>query len=342
MKPLGPFRYVSVARRRANARQHMAKLRKKGVDVQPVKKIKGLRITRTFWGKAWCKHLESFSDYANRLPRGRTYVRNGSVCHLLVAKGKISGIVSGNELYNVTIAVKPLAKGKWKNIKARCSGQMGTLLELLQGKLSKHVMGVVTARRKGLFPTPREIRLACTCPDWATMCKHVAAVLYGVGARLDEDPALLFLLRGVNQQELISVEAGLPAAGRAGRRKRIADDSLSDVFGIEMAKESRSAKFASTQRKKTTSSRKRKKPGHEGKRKVTHSRRVTGKDVTKLRGMFEMSKAEFAILLRVSATSISHWETRRGVLNLQSRSIDALNSVKGLSKRGAWRKLHGS
>jgi len=210
-------------------------LRKKGVDVQPVE-IDGRKIAKTFWGEAWCNHLESFSDYANRLPRGRTYVRNGSVCHLAVDKGQIEAKVSGSELYTVRIAIKTLPPRKWKEVKRRCTGQIGSLIELLQGSLSDQVMEVVTDRQQGLFPLPGEISLNCSCPDWASMCKHVAAVLYGVGARLDRKPELLFKLRGVDHEELIAAdaEAAVSAATTGGKSKRLAAGDLSDVFGIEL------------------------------------------------------------------------------------------------------------
>ena len=227
--------YVSVAKRRMKAQREMAKLRKKGMDIQPIE-IDGRKIARTFWGQAWCDHLESFSDYANRLPRGRTYVRNGSVCHLAIARGRVKAIVSGSDLYEINVAIKPLAPKRWTQVKRRCAGQISSLLELLQGKLSSSVMGVGTGRKEGLFPGPREISLDCDCPDWATMCKHVAAVLYGVGTRLDEQPELLFLLRGVDHEELITAEAAVDGVtGRRGGRKRIARGDLADVFDIDLA-----------------------------------------------------------------------------------------------------------
>ncbi len=228
--------YESAAQRRAKAARAMAKLRKQGVGIQPVT-INGRGIARSFWGRAWCEHLEKFSDYENRLPRGRTYVRNGSVCHLDIQAGKIVAMVSGSRLYTVEIAIKPLSSRKWKGLRSRCAGQVGSLLELLQGKLAEQVMTVVTNRDDGLFPLPREIHLNCSCPDWATMCKHVAAVLYGVGARLDEKPELLFLLRGVDHQELVNEDAAKAAIGNApattGRRLR--DEQLADLFGIDLA-----------------------------------------------------------------------------------------------------------
>jgi uncharacterized Zn finger protein len=213
----------------------MAALRKKGVDVQPVE-IAGRKIADSFWGEAWCDHLESFSDFENRLPRGRTYVRNGSVCHLAVAKGNIDAKVSGSELYDVKVTIKPLEGKKWKAIKGRCGGRIGSLLELLQGRLSDHVMEVVTDQKQGLFPLPGEMAFRCSCPDWAVMCKHVAAVLYGVGARLDNKPELLFTLRGVNHEELIEADAekAVAAATSRGKSKRLAASEIGDVFGIEL------------------------------------------------------------------------------------------------------------
>ncbi len=231
--------YVPVAERRASAARKMEKFRKKGVDIQPIK-IEGRKIAQTFWGQAWCDHLEKFSDFANRLPRGRTYVRNGSVCHLEIAPGEIKAMVSGSDLYTVSIAVKKLPGKRWNGFKKQCAGKIGSLLELLQGLLSANVMSVVTHRDNGLFPVPAEITLKCSCPDWAVMCKHVAAVLYGVGARLDEKPELLFLLRGVDHEELISAEAGSAAVAQAVKGDgagRIAEADLSSLFGIEISDE---------------------------------------------------------------------------------------------------------
>ena len=224
-------RYVPVAARRARARREMNRLRKKGQDIQPIE-IEGRTIARSFWGKRWCEHLESFSDYANRLPRGRTYVRNGSVCHLAIQPGRIDAIVSGSELYDVTIRIDRLKAAVWKSVRTRCSGQIGSMLELLQGKLSRQVMGVVTDRERGLFPKPGEIGFDCSCPDWASMCKHVASVLYGVGSRLDDLPESLFLLRGVDTAELIATEMALP--GDAATDDALADGALAGIFGIDL------------------------------------------------------------------------------------------------------------
>jgi uncharacterized Zn finger protein len=215
-----------------------AKRRKKGQSILPIK-IDGRLIAKTFWGKAWCDNLESYSDFENRLPRGRTYVRNGSVVHLEIKSGKISALVSGSELYSVEITISSLPARHWKDIKGRCAGAIGSLVELLRGQLSKSVMDVVTQRGAGLFPKPAEIKMKCSCPDWAGMCKHVAAVMYGVGARLDNQPELLFALRNVDHLELIAGavdSAPVAEISKPRHKKTIAVGELADVFGIEMAR----------------------------------------------------------------------------------------------------------
>lgn len=227
--------YVPVAQRRAKAQKQLEKMKKKGLRVQPVE-LTGRKIADSFWGKGWCDHMESFSDYANRLPRGRSYVRNGSVCHLEIESGQIKAIVSGSELYNVAISIAPLEKKKWDAVKRSCSGRIGSLIDLLRGKLDSGVMEVVSHRREGLFPLPGEMKFKCDCPDWADMCKHVASVLYGVGARLDHAPEMLFHLRGVNHEELVDVTAAVTEVARGGTsRRRIAATGIADVFGVDMA-----------------------------------------------------------------------------------------------------------
>jgi uncharacterized Zn finger protein len=212
--------YVSAAQRMQSASRELAKRKKKGLTAEPVT-IEGRTIARSFWGKAWCDHLEGYSDYANRLPRGRTYVRNGSVLHLTVGPGCIEALVQGSSLYEVSVDVTPLARPRWKGLVDACSGKIDSLVELLRGKLSDGVMRVVTDRDKGLFPAPSQIRMECSCPDWATMCKHVAAVLYGIGARLDERPELLFTLRKVDHLELLSAGATTPGPAVERSRERL-------------------------------------------------------------------------------------------------------------------------
>ncbi len=225
--------YVPVAQRRAQAAREVAKRAKQGLKVSPVQ-IQGRTIASTFWGKAWCTNLEGYSDFANRIPRGRTYVRNGSVVHLEIGKGRIKALVSGSELYEVQIDIAELPKPDWTALKKQCGGQIGSLVELLQGKLSKGVMEVVTDRNHGLFPKPKEIKMRCSCPDYAGMCKHLAAVMYGVGNRLDSAPELLFTLRGVDHRELI--EQAIPSAPikTASVAHTIATGDLGAIFDIEI------------------------------------------------------------------------------------------------------------
>jgi uncharacterized Zn finger protein len=229
--------YVSVAERRRQATREMAKLTKKGHPISPVM-IEGRTIARTFWGKAWCDNLERYSDYASRLPRGRTYVRNGSVIDLQIAPGEVKALVSGSDIYKVTVIVAPVSKARWKSICADCAGAIDSLVELLQGRFSQGVMERVCQQRSGLFPAPHEIKLSCSCPDWADMCKHVAAVLYGIGVRLDQQPELLFRLHKVDEQELIA-KAGkdLPLSknGPAAAKILGGGEDLSALFGLDLA-----------------------------------------------------------------------------------------------------------
>ncbi len=226
--------YVSVAERRKRAARKLAQLRKKGHDAKPAE-IDGRAIAKTFWGKAWCDHLESHADLASRLPRGRTYVRNGSVIDLQISEGEVRALVSGSEIYEVKVRIQPLAAARWKAVRRECAGQIGTVVELLAGKFSSAVMEVLCHRQKGLFPGTREIAMSCSCPDGAWLCKHLAAVLYGVGARLDHAPELLFTLRGVDGADLVA------AAGKAGALaseapvdRAIGKEHLAEIFGIEM------------------------------------------------------------------------------------------------------------
>jgi uncharacterized Zn finger protein len=227
--------YVSVAARRAKAAREMEKLRKKGHPVAPVV-ISGRTIASTFWGKAWCDNLERYGDYANRIPRGRTYVRNGSVVDLQIAPGHVDAKVSGSDIYEVAVRVSPVPETRWTSICGDCAGAIDSLVELLQGRFSKGVMERICQQKTGLFPAPAEIQFSCSCPDWASMCKHVAAVLYGVGARLDEKPELLFKLRKVDEKDLIaSAGKGLPLSKKGpASGKVLSSDGLSELFGLEM------------------------------------------------------------------------------------------------------------
>src|SRR5229473_8265722 len=228
--------YVSVGARRAQAARQLAKLKKTGRQTSPVV-IEGRTIAATFWGEAWCDNLERYSDFANRLPRGRTYVRNGSVVDLQIGPGSVTALVSGSTMYDVNVTVSAVPRRHWDAICKDCSGAIDSLVELLQGRLSTGVMTRLCEKKTGLFPSPTELLFTCSCPDWASMCKHVAAVLYGIGARLDVQPELLFTLRKVDQQDLIATAGSDLSKKRkqpAGA-KVLASDDLSEMFGIEIA-----------------------------------------------------------------------------------------------------------
>jgi uncharacterized Zn finger protein len=258
--------YVSVAEKRRQAEREVAKLKKRGQSITPVK-IEGRTIAKSFWGQAWCTNLERYSDYENRLPRGRSYVRNGSVVDLQIAKGEVTAMVAGSDLYRINIAISPVKTSRWKAICRDCAGTIDSLVELLQGRLAKGVMDRVCREGDGLFPSPREIKLSCSCPDWADMCKHVAAALYGIGARLDEKPRLLFVLRGVDENELIA-RAGtdLPLSKAAPHAAKVLDHGdATALFGLEMAETASFDTSAAPERPQRTKAAKRGKARAESK-----------------------------------------------------------------------------
>ena len=227
--------YVPVASRRQKAAKTAAKLAKKGQTLSPVCASRGA-IAKSFWGKSWCENLERYSDYANRLPRGRTYLRNGSVIDLNIGAGEATAQVIGSSLYRIKVKISAVAGAHWQSIARDCARSIDTLVELLQGQLSASVMERITRPGTGLFPSPREISFSCSCPDSAAMCKHIAATLYGIGARLDAEPQLLFSLRNVDAKELIArAGEGDTLPQKALRSARILDSSkLADVFGIDL------------------------------------------------------------------------------------------------------------
>jgi len=228
--------YVSAAARRRKAEREMARLGKAGKMVSPVT-IEGRQIASTFWGKAWCDNLETYRDHENRLARGRTYVRNGSVLDLQFKPREVAALVGGSEIYTVKISIADMAKDRWLALCADCAGGIDSLVELLQGRFSTGVMERICRQDTGLFPRPSEIRFTCSCPDYASMCKHVAAVLYGVGARLDQSPELLFRLRAVDETALLSdLGTALPDTRGVDTRKTLqADDDLAALFDLDLA-----------------------------------------------------------------------------------------------------------
>lgn len=237
--------YVPVAERKKRAENSAAQLKKKNPTIAPVV-ITGRKLARTWWGQAWNDNLESYSDYSNRIGRGRSYVRYGAVLDLQIQRGEIKALVQGSRSkpYQIQIGIQPLSRAVWEGMVKACAGKIESLQELMAGQFPKALSDLFTAKGNGLFPSPKEIKLTCSCPDYASMCKHVAAALYGVGARLDENPAAMFTLRGVQMDELIQetiasksrslLEKSDSGSKSKGRRRAIDDDHLSDVFGIDV------------------------------------------------------------------------------------------------------------
>jgi len=295
-------RYVPVAERKANAARELKKLEKKGETCQPIV-INGRTIASTFWGKKWCEHLESYSDFDNRLPRGRTYVRNGSVVDLQISAGQISARVFGSSIYKVTIKVEALEQHLWKTMLQECAGKVASLIELLKGKLSSAVMEVVTRPKDGLFPVSKQIQFSCSCPDSAYMCKHIAATLYGVGARLDKQPELLFLLRHVDPQELILQAGNLPTADASmGQHQQLDNADLSALFGIDLDEKPVAATSIASIQKKST-------PPH--KKGKTGTRPIRAKT---------MSASEL-IARGIPRHKITHWRTSGVLLITDKRGV---------------------
>lgn len=302
--------YVPVAERRKKAEKAATKAKKAGVNLSPIEPSRGA-IAKTFWGKAWCNNLEQYSDYSNRLPRGRTYVRNGSVIDLKITAGEVRAQVMGSSLYTVGVTVTAVPDKQWQTIGAGCAGSIDSLVELLQGKLSKGVMEHICKPGTGLFPAPKEIKFKCSCPDWASMCKHVAAVLYGVGARLDQQPDLLFSLRRVDAKDLVArVGAGLPKAKKGPATGKVLEDSaLADVFGIEMA-EVATPKKPAARRSKTTATKEVKAPTKPATAKTTKRTAADKPETAKKISAKKPVKAKAPTDLKTSTGKIAVMKTK--------------------------------
>jgi uncharacterized Zn finger protein len=233
-------RYVSVAEKKAKAARKLKQLRKKNPAIRPIT-LEGQAIAKTWWGKSWNLNLERYADYSNRIGRGRSYVRHDAVLDLQISAGQVKSLVQGSRAkpYTVTIKIKGITKEIWKNMKAACAGKLDSLPELLRGKFPKAIGEVFTAQGRGLFPSPQEIDFDCSCPDWAYMCKHVAATLYGIGTRLDDNAGLFFKLRKVKiddliQQTLKDQSYKLLEKAEKMSSGKIAESDLSGMFGIDM------------------------------------------------------------------------------------------------------------
>ncbi len=233
-------KYVSVAKKRAKTEKKIKQLKKKNPDISPVS-IEGKKLAESWWGISWNKNLESYADFSNRIGRGRSYVRHSAVLDLQIKPGKIESLVNGSfsTPYSVEIKIKKIKTLKWKNIIKKCQGETDSLNDLLDGKLPESMANILTNQKQGIFPSPDEIEFDCSCPDWAYMCKHVAATLYGVGTRLDHDPAMFFSLRGIKMDDLVSEAIQAQASqliekSKTKKSKRIIQNAdLSSQFGID-------------------------------------------------------------------------------------------------------------
>ena len=242
MGQYGFSKYVSAAEKKQKAAKGLDKLKKKNPDIEPVI-IEGRTLAKSWWGKAWNTNLESYADYHSRIERGRSYVRNHTVLDLKITKGRVVAIVQGSRAkpYDVVINIDTLSDEKWEQVTALCNHRIDSLEQLIEGKFPAGLDVLFTDRKYGLFPSPKEIHFDCSCPDWASMCKHVAAVLYGVGARLDKDPTLFFAIRNVDSHALLKksmalkLESMLTNASKKSMRA-IPEEDISDLFGLQILK----------------------------------------------------------------------------------------------------------
>jgi uncharacterized Zn finger protein len=233
-------KYVSVAEKRAKAEKKILQLKKKNPAISPVC-VEGNKLAESWWGISWNKNLESYADYSNRIGRGRSYVRHGAVLDLKIKSGKIISIVQGSvsRPYTIEISIQKIKTPAWENILKKCQGKIDSLHALLDGKLPNPMVDILIDKKDGIFPSPGEIKFYCSCPDSATMCKHIAATLYGVGTRLDQNPALFFTLRGVDMENLVSQAIQKEAdqlikKSKTKTSKRIIQNAdLSSTFGID-------------------------------------------------------------------------------------------------------------
>ena len=308
--------YVSVAEKKAKAEQRIAALRKKGIQCNPIADFRG-NMAKTFWGKSWCENLEKYRDYEYRLERGRSYVRHGCVCHLDITQGNVFAYVSGSSLYTVEIKIDTLDAAHWQKVCEQCAGSIGSLVDLLKGKLSQEVMRVVCDQESGIFPNPKEIHFHCSCPDVANLCKHVAAVLYGIGRRFDEDSALLFTLRGVDPTDLLHQNL---TAVSPEEEQTLNMENMAELFDIDLD---------TTQEASPTTSSKASppKPQKVQKKVLFDPSCPTAEDIRRVRELSGLSLREFADQVKVTQATVRRWCGANGMLNINAVSVRALTAM---------------
>lgn len=342
--------YNRVTQLAAQARARATQLSKKGAILDPIPAVSARMIAKSFWGNAWCDHLKQYSDYSNRMPRGRSYARHGAVIDLKISLMRVDANVSGSRVYTVKIDFDRLPADRWNALIERCTGGIDSLIDLLHGRLSPAVLGVFTDPTIGLFPKPDEIRLSCSCSDWAEMCKHVAAAMYGVGVRLDEQPALFFKLRGIDEVELVRraapqlrqiVNASVGDAGTS-----IHDSDLSSIFGIDVDLDQRddTAQTGNTGRTKKKSATKTNKSVRKKKANKSADSKVRGRRTTAPHSEFRWGqRIQVATLLQygMSRSTIHRWSldgrlrksTTRGIYLVTRRTRQAVDEF--VSRRRA-------
>ena len=193
--------YTTVASLKARAARATKTLK----DAEPVIPHPHTRkMCLTWWGQEWCNNLESYADYRSRLERGRRYVRSNTVVDLKIFANQVKAKVQGTDLYEVTVDFAKPKPADIEKIKKLTGNRIANVEMLLKGNFPDELKELFTQNKPGLFPTPEEIKFDCDCLDWADMCKHVAAVMYGIGIRIDADPLQFFKLRGIDIDEFLT------------------------------------------------------------------------------------------------------------------------------------------
>ncbi len=236
--------YVSKAEKIQKALKTREKMAKKGVVLDPVI-VEERTISRTWWGQSWIQNLERYADYSNRLPRGRSYLRNGSILDLKIDSNKITALVTGSRSkpYKIGITIKSISKSAEAVLMKKGRESLDSMHSLLAGDFPPELKEEFFKQGSGLFPSPKEISIDCSCPDWATMCKHVAGALYGVAVRLDEKPELFFTLRGIDIKPFV-VSVAKEESKKLLQKSKIlssrvlssdeSDDDMAELFGIAL------------------------------------------------------------------------------------------------------------
>ena len=179
---------------------------------KPIETDKGIKakskrgdFTKSWWAKRWLAAMEQVMD-RGRLQRGRSYARKGQVLSLEEGKGQVKAKVQGSQRtpYKVTIELTPLSEKDWAKVLAALAERPYFVAQLLAGEMPQEIQEAFQAAKLDLFPGRRELSQDCSCPDWADVCKHLAAVHYILAERFDEDPFLLFRLRGKTQDAVLA------------------------------------------------------------------------------------------------------------------------------------------